>query len=717
MICFDNENMKWNISNGCSTYQVSLKDDKPHHICFLPDSMLSRLDTGVIMNREHQPEAEVHINSEKRNRHHGAKWIGCGASSRAVYKEHRIIDELERQVLVIISRDELTGLEIDNHYTIYNNSPAISRHVVLRNTSDKQIKVQHVGSFSLYGIPFFSDNIPGRNVLIHSFPSSWCWEGQMKSLTAEEAGLFYKYNIGCWHVENIGSWSCKEYMPFFIIEEKNEGIFWSVQIEHSGSWRFEVGGPGFNEDCLHIQGGLGNYMYAHWSKNLEPGEEFESARTSLACIQGGMDDALNAMHLHRTRTLIKHSISDRNFPVIFNEWNSTQGKVRQETIEKHIISLKNTGVDVYVIDAGWYVKYDENMNPGEWSYRVGDWLPHPSRFPEGIEKAAEKIKENGMIPGIWTEIEVASEGSKSYNENVQLFMKNENTYVEENVRRFLYFGNPETRKYAFGVFEKLIKAGFEYFKIDYNADCGTGCTNSDDSMGQGLVQHVRGFYIWLEELRRKYPHIIIESCSSGGNRMDYGMLSRTDLASITDQADWFRLSGVFFGVSRIVHPSQMGNWSILKSNMENRELVFTLINSMMCRMHISGNIEELSPAQKQIMIEAVSFYKKWRSILNDVKLYYHTPNASLQYTEGWLVLQMSNPDSSRMLLGSWRLKCNEDTFKINMKEIDEGKNYLMTSFPAGESIILTGKDLIDNCVICLDNVYSAILYGIEKLED
>ena len=52
-----------------------------------------------------------------------------------------------------------------------------------------------------------------------------------------------------------------------------------------------------------------------------------------------------------------------------------------------------------------------------------------------------------------------------------------------------------------------------------------------------------------------------------------------------------------------------------------------------------------------------------------------------------------------------------------MKEIDEGKNYLMTSFPAGKSIILTGKDLIDNCVICLDNVYSAILYGIEKLED
>ncbi|MCG2791559.1 MAG: alpha-galactosidase, partial [Actinomycetia bacterium] len=459
--------------------------------------------------------------------------------------------------------DEKSGLEIKSHYIIYDNSPAITRYISLRNTSDISINIQHLGSFSLYGIPFFAGNIPGREVLIHSFPSSWCWEGQMRTITAEEAGLFHKCSLGCWHVESTGSWSCKEYAPFFVIEEKKQKIFWCIQIEHSGSWRFEIGGPGVNEDCLYLQGGLGNFTYSHWSKQLMPGEEFESIKVSLCCTHGDIDNALNSMQKHRTNILINRSNSDKKFPVIFNEWLATKGGVREETVEEHLDALEGTGFEVYILDAGWYAPYGKGTSNDDWFFYVGDWEPNKKRFPLGIKNVADKIKQKGMIPGIWLEIEVAGNCSKSYINNQHLFMKNKFQYVEDNSRRFLYFGYSETREYATEVVEKLIDAGFRYFKIDYNVDCGLGCCNSGDSLGQGLVENVRGYYKWLDDLRKKYPDIIVENCSSGGNRMDYGMLSHTDLASITDQEEWYRSSGLFFGVSKMIHPSQMGLGSIV----------------------------------------------------------------------------------------------------------------------------------------------------------
>ncbi|WP_168120119.1 alpha-galactosidase [Paenibacillus sp. HB172176] len=718
MIQYDSQKMRWTIRNERATYLIGLKDRKLHHIGYLPNDEIESLDDERILRRELQPEAEVQINYEGRTKHHGASYTGCGASARAEYKSHAISED-ERggsQTLVITSVDEQSGLEIHHHYIAYKRSSALTRYVTLRNGSDTPIEVQHLSSFALYGMPFSSsaNQIPGDRIRIYSFPSSWCWEGQMRTMTAEEAGLFHRLSLGCWHVESTGSWSSKEYIPFFVLEEADSGMFWSAQIEHSGSWRFEIGAPGFREAGLHVQGGLGNYTYAHWSKTLMPGEAFASAKASLSCIQGGIDDALNAMHNHRAAVLIQRSHADKSFPIIFNEWNSTRGAVRAETIEHHLAALSGTGAEVYAIDAGWYLPYNDNREPEDWFLHAGDWEPHESRFPEGIQTVADQIRQAGMMPGIWLEIEVAGAGSKSYTDHERLFMTHQTGYVEDNGRRFLYFGSPDTREYATKAFERFIAAGFSYFKIDYNVDCGLGCNNSGDSLGQGLVDNVRSYYAWLKELRRNHPDIIIENCSSGGNRLDYGMLSHTDLASITDQSDWFRLSGVFYGVSRFIHPSQMGNWSILNADAEDRVFAFALINSMMGRMHISGEIEKLSSAQRELLMEAIHYYKKWREILEDCQVVHHTPNASLQYTEGWLVLQMHNAAATKLLLGAWRLQSDQSDYGVKLSGIDTQSSYEVTSFPRKNQRIVNGDELQEGFQMRLDEEYSAVLYGFER---
>lgn len=715
MIQYNAQNQRWTIRNAYATYQFGLKDNQIHHICYVPNEEFDQLDLEPVMSRELQPEAEVSINDEQRIKNHGVSFIGCGASNRAVYQRYRINEDKGEgsQTLVVTSLDEESGLEIHNHYVAYKHSPAIARYVTLRNTSAAPIDVQHLGSYALHGMPFSASaqSIPGREVRIHSFPSSWCWEGQIRSLTAEEAGLFHKMSLGSWHVENTGSFSSKEYIPFFVIEEVGMRTCWSMQIEYSGSWRFEIAGPGPRGGGLHVQGGLGNYTYAHWSKKLMPGEAYTSIKATLSCVQGEIDDVLNAMHRHRASVQIKRSRADQHLPVIFNEWLSTQGMVNAQTVREHLDILKGTGVEVYAMDAGWYNPHDEQ----NWYLHAGDWDPHSSRFPEGIKAVADQIKEAGMIPGIWLEIEVAGDRSKSYSDRTPLFMKKGSAYVEDHFRRFLYFGSPETREYATQAVENLIEAGFRYFKIDYNVDCGLGCDNSGDSLGQGLVEHVRGYYGWLDSLRTKYPDLIIENCSSGGNRLDYGMLTHTDLCSITDQSDWHRLGAVFYGATKYIHPSQLGNWSIMKADSDERELIFSLINSMMGRMHISGEADKLPPDKRQRLMEALTFYKQWREVLADCQVYHHTPNASLQYTEGWLVLQMNNADATRIMLGAWRLKSDNGQYTVRMKGIDQQAAYSVTSFPGRVHKDVNGDHLLQGYELALDEAYSAVIYGFEKM--
>ena len=716
MIHFDIDNERWIIQNKTFTYQIGLKDGVCHHICFLPIGFAPDIDYELIMGRALQPEAEIQINNEPRSIHCGTRWIGCAASSRAVYTHHQIILGNAEQTLIITSLDEKTGLEIDNCYIVYEDSQLLTRYVVLRNTSDTAINIQHLGSFSVYGMPFFTDSTPGKDIVIHNFPSSWTWEGQHKATTAAEAGLYHKNSLGSWRVESTGSWSCKDYAPYFVIEQKSKKIFWSAQIEHSGSWRFEIGGGGFGVTPLYMQGGLGNQMYAHWSKLLAPGEGFQSITASLTCTSGGLDDVMNLSQEHRVARQIHRSQTDQLLPVIFNEWLSTGGGVREETINRHLQGLKNIGVDIYVLDAGWYQSYDENGKFGNWFTLAGDWEPHPSRFPDGIKAVADHIRNSGIIPGIWFEIEIAGEESEAFTGKTELFMRNETGLVETGSRRFLYFGDRRTCAYATDIFERFIESGFGYFKIDYNVDCGLGCINSGDSMGQGLLENIRGYYQWLDELRNRHPSVIFENCSSGGNRLDYGLLSRSELASITDQDDWFRLSSVFYGVCSYVHPSQMGTFSTVKEELNNRELVFAMINSMMGRMILSGKIDEISDEKKQIVLEAVSYYKRWREIITNSRLYHHTPYASLEEPEGWLVLQMCSRDSGKMLLGAWRLGNSPAEYTIRLKESDRDKDYLITEYPAAGARKISGCLMADSFTISLPEEFSAVILGFERME-
>lgn len=699
MIKFSKEKNIWIIRNDVFEYQIGLKNEKVYHIAMLPIDKIQQIDMEDQLKRylDFPVEAEVNVNHEGLEVTHGTRQICCKSSKRAKYISHNIVKQANSEKLEIVQLDEETGLQIILHYEIFSDSNALRRYVEVKNTSEKNIEITHLASFKLQGMPLLSENDLAEEVYLHTFDSSWSWEGNKRVKSMNELGLHSKDSRHAWHIENTSSWVCQEYSPFFVIEERTAQVFWAIQLEHSGSWRFELGGSGLEGfNWLYAQGGLGNFVHAHWSKRLEPQESFKSIPVSIALGEKDIDNVLNEMRNHQANILINRNQADKKLPTVFNEWLTTKGNCREESILQHIDILEKTGVEVYMIDCGWFSNYGTNDGSESWWVTPGDWEVHPKRFPNGLEYVVDKIKEKGMIPGIWLEIEVVGEFSKAYTEQEHLLMKRGEYFVSDFMRRFMYFGYEETRKRATEVFEGLIERGIRYFKIDYNVDCAPGCDNSGDSLGQGMVDHVRGYYQWIEELRANHPEIIIENCSSGGMRLDYGMLSRTDLASITDQESFDNISTIAYGLSNIIHPSQLGVWVNSRAKMEDNEFYFSIISSFMGRVHLSGDIENFSDEQVDMYKKGIDFYKSYREILSSAKVYHHTDSVSHSINKGWNILQINSEDNNTIVVLGFRFDSASAYKKVVLKDIDAKSNYKITHFPAEVEEVVTGKKIIEN---------------------
>ena len=168
MITFDDEQQVWSIENRNFLYKVGLKQNRCHHIAFLPIEYKEKMDIPWIQNRNLRPEAQVNINFEgSKIAGSGIRNIGFGAGMRAEYSGYEINDDPWGQTLSIISMDRRSDLEIRNIYIAYKDSNAIRRYTVLKNLGQSTIKVNHLDSFCLYGVPWASTEAFQKDMLLY----------------------------------------------------------------------------------------------------------------------------------------------------------------------------------------------------------------------------------------------------------------------------------------------------------------------------------------------------------------------------------------------------------------------------------------------------------------------------------------------------------------------------------------------------------------------
>ena len=544
------------------------------------------------------------------------------------------------------------------HYQFYDNISAARTWTSIDNISTENVGLEYVSSFSLTGIGKECETAK-RNKMKVSIPhNSWCREVDWQTYTLEELGLHNanSFSMKRINIFNTGTWSTKEHLPMGALADASNASCLMWQIENNGSWQWEISDiAGYL--YLKLSGPTENEN--HWHKELKPGESFESIKTAIV-VGTDFNDALQQMTLYR-RKIVRYNSADASLPVIFNDYmNCLWADPTTEKMIPVVDKAAEAGAEYYCMDAGWYAD-------GTWWETVGEWQPCAWRFPGGIKEIFDYIRSKGMIPGIWLEIEVMGINCPILPQFTDdCFFVRHGKRVIDHGRYQLDFRNEKVRRFATEVIDRVVtEYGVGYIKMDYNIDGGIGTEVSADSFGDGLLEHNRAYIQWISDIMDKYPELIIENCSSGGMRMDYALLSQHPIQSVTDASDYRHMAPIAAACASAVLPEQAAIWSYPVSADNKYAVITNMVNSMLVRMHLSGEIAGWNEEQFALVKEGVRTYKAIRDNIKGAVPFY--PLGVESYHKDWLCAGYKNEKET--YLAVWRMDTEKDSLDILLENL------------------------------------------------
>ena len=554
------------------------------------------------------PICQIETSEHDHSGSHCSKHLSSPFSIDAKYVSHREIKDEKKYELVIILKDNYWENEI--HYVFYNDVDGFSTYSVLKNISTKSLHLEYISSFYLYGFRGSQINA-SDNLYLYKASNSWHCEAQWKKTSFLDLGLFngnQNLSMKSYKIFNTGGWSTKDHLPMCVIENQKTNTALLGQIENNGSWNIELGDH-LNHYYISLHGP--EFVNNQFVKVIKPNETFQTVQVSIT-IGNDFENTIQEITKLR-RHLVRKSDDLEQLPIIYNDYMHAlwDGQKEQDIIPLVDIASK-VGADIFCIDAGWFGQIP-------WTDEIGEWEEDPTNFPTmGLKGVFEYIRQKGMKPGLWVEIECMGLKCDLINKlpDDWFFMVNGQRAIR-NYRNILNFDNPEVYNWAMDKVCGLIdKYQLCYLKNDCNVDTGVGNEYQSDSLGDGLLKHNRAFIRWLNELADKYPHLTIENCGSGGCRMDYEMLKVCPIQSTSDQTDYRKYPYLSSNVLTAVLPEQAAVWSYpvnvieLKDQPVTDEIVATnMVNTVLGRIHLASFINKLNDKQLDLIKEGLTFIR------------------------------------------------------------------------------------------------------------
>ncbi len=638
---------------------------------------------------------------------HGTKYIVTAPGYRLIYVDHKDYRNEWGRKLEVISCDEETQCYVTSHYQFYDGISVLRSYSEVENKGSEIQTLEYLSSFYYNGIEREGIRSFDDKMLLWIPHNSWQRELQWKSYRFRDLGLEQSQpearirSSKAIAVTNTGNWSTKEYLPMGLLQnqETESSLFW--QIEHNGSWHWEISDVTAH---YYLQLSGPTEQESHWFKQLKPGETFISVPVAVGVAQGDFDLAIGELTKYR-RTIRRTNADNQLLGIIFNDYMNCL--FADPTTEKELPLIRAAaaaGCEYFCVDAGWYAD-------GFWWDSVGEWQPSKQRFPEGIKEVISYIRDHGMIPGLWLEPEVMGifcPMVKTVPDD--WFFIRHGKKVYDRSRFQLDFRNPEVINYLNAVVERLVMDyGIGYIKMDYNIEPGIGTELYADSVGEGLFLHERAYLKWLDELFLKYPDLIIENCSSGGLRMDYAMLSRCSIQSTSDQEDYICYATIAANAPTGVTPEQAAIWSYPLKVGDREEVVFNMVNALLLRVHQSGHLAELSKERKELVTEALTYYKTIRQDIKTALPFW--PLGLSSFSDTWVSLGLRTTEKT--YLAVWRRNSSNNEISLLIKHLKGQDVRVKCSYPEYEECSYYWNKISGQLSICMPHEISARIFELE----
>ncbi|MFF1307496.1 alpha-galactosidase [Streptomyces sp. NPDC058307] len=582
----------------------------------------------------------------------GERFIETAIGERLTYCDHETVREADGERTTIRLADPETGLAAEVVLETAPGAGFLRSRVRLVNEGSTPLRLESVSTLTVGGITDAGGGLDG--LTLHWADNDWLAECRWREAPFREHVVPLSRfahgheGRGCFERFSQGSWSTGRHLPIGALTDR-AGRTWLWQIESSAGWRFETGE---REGAAYVALFGPDDAHHQWHHTLAPGEDFHTVPAVLVRgATGGLDAAFG--ELTDYRRLIRRDHPDhRALPVIYNDYmNTLMGDPTTEKLLPLVEAAARAGAEVFVIDAGWY---DDDAQ-GWWD-AVGAWEPARGRFPGGIQEVLDAIRDHAMVPGLWLEPEVVGVRSPlARTLPPEAFFRRGGLRVTEHGRHHLDLRHPAARAHLDAVVDRLVgEWGVGYLKLDYNINIGPGTENDTEngpeSPGAGLLGHHRAHLDWMSGLLDRHPGLVLESCGSGGLRMDYAQLAVAQLQSTSDQQDPLRYPPIAASAATAVAPEQAAVWAYPQPDHTTDRIAFTLTGALLGRVHLSGFLDRMSEEQFDLVRSAIRVYKDIRPQIADARPFW--PLGLPAWEDAWIAHGLRGRDAT--YLAVWR---------------------------------------------------------------
>ena len=549
---------------------------------------------------------------------------------RLRYCRQRVEKEQGRICIATILEDD-RGYEVTHNLIWKEQTPYVRIFCEFKNQGSKDADLEMFESFSLGGLSPYMEGDGYETLQIYRLRSVWSQEGRLEVIPVEDLQLepaWEPHAVRCEKFGQTGSMPVNGYFPFAAIEDTKHHVFWGAQIAHPASWQIEL----YRKDeGLSMSGGLADRDFGHWLKTIPARESFRTPEAIVSTAHTDSIDVFTGRLTEAAKEGMEHTPdSEKDLPVIFNEYCTTWGNPSHENIAAIVDQIKEKGFGYFVIDCGWYKEKDV-----PWDIGMGDYEVSKELFPDGLQKTVDLIKDAGMVPGIWFEIETVGSAARAYQDTSHLLHK-DGAVLTSYFRRFWDMRDPYvedslTKK----VIGTLKTYGFGYMKIDYNETIGIGCDGAE-SLGEGLRQNMEQSQAFIEKVKREIPDIILENCASGGHRLEPSLMAQMSMASFSDAHECQEIPIIAANLHRAIHPAQSQIWAVIRETDSLKRIAYSVINTFLGRMCISGDVLHLSKEQWNVVEDGMAFYRTIAQVIADGQSYrFGTKIKSARHPKGY----------------------------------------------------------------------------------
>ena len=549
---------------------------------------------------------------------------------RMKYVSQKLIEKNEIQTVETVMEDD-RGYQVVHKLSYVKGEKVLRIQCEFYNKTAEPVTLEMFESFSISELSPYIAGDEAENIMLHRIQSRWSQEGKMLSQSLEELQLdvsWTKEAVRCERFGQVGSLPVNHYFPFLGVEDRVNHVFWGVQLAHNASWQMEVYRI---DENLAISGGLADRELGHWMKKIMPQEHFETPEAivtvchteSLDCFTGRLTDA-------GQKAADAGPECEQDLPIVFNEYCTTWGNPSHENICEILNKIKGKGFTYFVIDCGWYKK-----DGVPWDISMGDYIPSKSLFPMGLEQTVQEIKNAGLKPGIWFEIENVGKASEAY-ENTEHLLHLDGKPLTTTRRRFWNMTDPWVENYLTErVIGFLKKYGFQYMKMDYNDTIGMGC-DGYESIGEGLRQNMEAARMFVEKVKKEIPGIVLENCASGGHRLEPSYMALTSMASFSDAHECVEIPVIAANLHRTILPRQSQIWAVIRKTDSLKRIAYSVAATFLGRMCISGDVWELDDAQWAVIDNGIRFYKEIAPVIKNGQSWHFGPEVkNIRHPDGW----------------------------------------------------------------------------------